>query len=410
MRKRRFSDEGGTGELEWNSSETFIGLKKKVEYYLKAKDKIFFDNRSILFIEDQTDAFLNNYIKVNLKKINRRLSEKGMNLMYFPSIQSNPSRINAQLLNFVRYRVPLLYSLTDNELKDVIITILGGISANDFYKMVLEELELPYFKRPCLLRSISGGFAHSENKFTYKPIEYSTKADLDEFFEEYIKQVKIPDDSEGIMYSLAGDPKEYDADWHFGKESNQYLDELKQKIDAIKDAGEYKVLVEALMYMLETIKEEKPELINKIRPLLEKRKLLESNVVLSPLLIDNHYNIFLTDFGNTEVKMHALPKSVYILFLRHPYGIRFKELYQYKPELLDIYNKVTNKYEKEEIERAITDLVDMTKPNINIQCSRIRASFRSLMDEHIARHYYIDGLNGEAKKISIPENLIDIRY
>lgn len=108
--------------------------------------------------------------------------------------------------------------------------------------------------------------------------------------------------------------------------------------------------------------------------------------------------------------MHALPKSVYILFLRHPYGIRFKELYQYKPELLDIYNKVTNKYEKEEIERAITDLVDMTKPNINIQCSRIRASFRSLMDEHIARHYYIDGLNGEAKKISIPENLIDIRY
>ena len=71
---------------------------------------------------------------------------------------------------------------------------------------------------------------------------------------------------------------------------------------------------------------------------------------------------------------------------------------------------MTNKYEKEEIERAIDDLVDMTKPNINIQCSRIRASFRNLMDEHIARHYYIDGFNGEPKKILIPDHLIDIRY
>ena len=40
----------------------------------------------------------------------------------------------------------------------------------------------------------------------------------------------------------------------------------------------------------------------------------------------------------------------------------------------------------------------------------IRASFRNLMDEHIARHYYIDGFNGEPKKILIPDHLIDIRY
>jgi hypothetical protein len=77
--------------------------------------------------------------------------------------------------------------------------------------------------------------------------------------------------------------------------------------------------------------------------------------------------------------MHALPKTVYILFLRHPKGIRFKELFEHKKELLEIYNMVTNKYEKDEIERAIDDLVDMTKPNINMQCSRIRASFRNFI-------------------------------
>ncbi len=235
---------------------------------------------------------------------------------------------------------------------------------------------------------------------------------LDKLFDWYIQQVKIPNDREGVMYhlNLEEPPAEYDADWYFGQDSRKDTDELKQKIDAIKEEGKYGVMLEAIMYMLATIKEEKPEIINKVRPLLEKNKLLESKVILSPILIDKHYNIFLPAFGNIEIKMHALPKTVYIFFLRYPKGIRFKELYQHKAELLEIYNMVTNKDGKEEIERAIKDLVNMTKPNINIQCSRIRASFRNLMDEHIAKHYYIDGPNGEPKKIPLPKELIDIRY
>ena len=133
-------------------------------------------------------------------------------------------------------------------------------------------------------------------------------------------------------------------------------------------------------------------------------------MVLSPILIDKHYNIFLPHFGNVEVKMHALPKTVYLFFLRYPKGVRFKELYQHKTELLHIYNRVTNKYDNAEIEKAINDLVDMTNPSINQKCARIRESFRKLMEENIARHYYIAGLNGEPKKISLPQNLIDIRY
>jgi len=409
-RKRKYSSEGGGGELEWNSHETIIGMKREIEYYLKAKGKSFFTNDFILFIEDNHDEFLNNYIQKNLKAINNRLEEKGMRLIYFPSFQTEAIRFQEPILQFIRYRLPTLYSLSDTELNEVIQAVLQRLSPVEFYRMVLEELELPFFKRPCLLRNISGGFAETENKFTYKHIEYKNEDDLDKLFDGYINQVKIPNDYEHVMYSLAEPPAEYDADWHFGSESKKDTEELKHKIDEIKEEGKYGVMVEAIMYMLATIKEEKPEIINKVRPLLEKKKLLESKVVLSPILIDKHYNIFLPDFGNIEVKMHALPKTVYIFFLRYPKGIRFKELYQHKQELLEIYNKVTNKYEKEEIERAITDLVDMTKPNINMQCSRIRASFRNLMDEHIAKHYYIDGLNGEPKMIALPKKLIDIRY
>lgn len=162
--------------------------------------------------------------------------------------------------------------------------------------------------------------------------------------------------------------------------------------------------------MLETIKDEKPEILSKIKPLIEQNNMLESKVILSPIYIDKHYNIFLPNFGNQEVKMHALPKAVYLLFLKHRNGIRFKELYQYKSELLEIYYKITNKDNKEEIEKAIDDLVDMTNPSINQKCSRIREAFRKIMDEHIAKYYYIDGANGEPKKINLPDNLIDIRY
>lgn len=407
-KKRNLNDKES---IEWNSNETIIGMKKKIDYYLYAKNKSFFTNDFIIFIEDRYDEFLNNYIQNNLVEINKRLEQKGLCLIYFPTFQNDNVGFQEPILQFIRYRLPTLYSLSDTELNEAIKAVLEKITPLDFYRLILEEIDLPFFERPCLLRNISNtrnGFVLDENKFTHFPIKYETKEDLDILFDFYINQVKIQNGF--ARFSKVSPPLEYDADWHFGSESKKDTKELMQKIDSIKEEGKYGVMVEAIMYMLATIKEEKPEILSKIKPLLEKKKMLESKVVLSPILIDKHYKILLPDFGNIEVKMHALPKTVYILFLRYPQGIRFKELYQHKAELLEIYNKVTNKYEKEEIEKAITDLVDMTNPSINQKCARIREAFRNLMDENIARYYYIDGTNGEPKKISLPENLIDIRY
>ena len=406
--KRKSSEEGGEGELEWNSSESFFKLKDKIEYYLKGKSNPFLSNDLILFIEDARDDILNDYILRNLDNFNKRLQAKGFQLIYFPTLQWINSSLQKSILDLIRYRQPLLYSLSDNELDLAVAIILKKITPKEFYEMVVEALELPYFKKPSLLRNISLN-DEEVSTFTYKAIEYSTAADLDRFFNWYLEQIKIRKDSQDIYYSLAKPPADYDADWHFSTEGKQLSEELKQKIDSLKDEGKYGALVEAIMYMLETIKDDKPEIIDKVRPLLEKRKLLESRVVLSPIVIDKHYNIFLPAFGNQEVKMHALPKTVYLLFLRYPKGIRFKELYQHKTELLEIYNKVTNKYEKEEIERAIDDLVDMTKPSINQKCARIREAFRTIMDEHIAKHYYIDGMNGEPKSIALSPDLITIQ-
>jgi hypothetical protein len=162
--------------------------------------------------------------------------------------------------------------------------------------------------------------------------------------------------------------------------------------------------------MLEKLKDGNPALLKKIQPLLDSKESVEKNSQLSHLSIDENYKIVLTDFGSIEIKMHSLPKAVFILFLRYPDGIRFKELYMYKNELHEIYNKLTNKSDKNVIDRAIDDLVDMTNPSINQKCARIREAFRNYLDEDIAQFYFISGANGEPKMIKLPRHLMTIHY
>jgi hypothetical protein len=410
-KRRRMSAEGGRCELEWNSIESLIEMKRNVSHYLEAHENLFFSNDAVFFIGEAGDPFLNDYISRNLNNINERLSKKNIQLIYFPEVKHNNSQgLPTKVHEFLRYHNPILYSFSDEDLQICLKSLIENLTAEEFYRLILEELKLPYFPKPCLLRNIHGGMDETINRFTYSAIRYSNEKDLNSFFEWYINQVKIPNDWEGVFYSLRGMPEEYDAEEYFEKESKADSEDLKSYIDTIKAQGKYGAIADALMYMLKTIKEERPELLAKVKPLIDRRKLLESKLVLSTLYVDGQKRIYLPDFGNIEVKMHALPKTVYLFFLQHPEGIRIKELYQYKEQLLEIYNTVTNKYENEEIKRAIDDLVDLKKPNINMQCSRIRAAFRNIMDEHVARYYYIDGLNGEPKKISLPHNLIDIRY
>ena len=123
------------------------------------------------------------------------------------------------------------------------------------------------------------------------------------------------------------------------------------------------------------------------------------------LTISRNYRIFLGD-EQKEIHMQPLVKSVYILFLKHPEGIIFKDLPAYRQELMKIYSDIRP---WGLTERAIQSIEDVTNPllnSINEKCARIRGAFVSQFDDHLARHYYIDGLRGEAKKIALPRDLV----
>ena len=104
--------------------------------------------------------------------------------------------------------------------------------------------------------------------------------------------------------------------------------------------------------------------------------------------------------------MEPIVKATYLLFLKHPEGITFKCLPDYRQELADIYQKIKP---FGLTERAIRSIEDVTNPllnSINEKCSRIRAAFQSEVDPSLLEQYIITGKSGEAKKISLPRDLV----
>lgn len=58
------------------------------------------------------------------------------------------------------------------------------------------------------------------------------------------------------------------------------------------------------------------------------------------------------------------------------------------------------------IKTANIQIFIVLSKSINEKCARIRGAFVSKYDEDLAKEYYIFGWRGEAKKISLPSDLI----
>lgn len=123
------------------------------------------------------------------------------------------------------------------------------------------------------------------------------------------------------------------------------------------------------------------------------------------MIISKNYEILLG--GNREeVHMEPLVKSVYLLFLKHPEGINFKDLPDYRKELADIYNKVRP---LGLTDRALQSIEDVTNPllnSINEKCARIRRIFVSMLDSSVAEQYSIKGPRGKNKSVALPRELV----
>lgn len=124
---------------------------------------------------------------------------------------------------------------------------------------------------------------------------------------------------------------------------------------------------------------------------------------MQKLNITKDYRIML---GDKEVKMEPIVKAVYLLFLKHPVGIAFKALPDYRKELTAIYAELKPLGLNDRVVQSIEDVTNPLLNSINEKCSRIKAAFASEMGEPMLSHYIIIGKSGEAKKIALPRDLV----
>jgi len=224
-----------------------------------------------------------------------------------------------------------------------------------------------------------------DNKPMFKII--GKKNDLDNDFNvlheqivEYNQEPAEKKTSSNICYSI-----ELNADNLFHYDAYRIADEIRSRIQLLKESNSLGLIGDIL------------------------EEILGATQKLSKLFITNDYRIFFFFFGMKEIEMAPLPKSVFILFLRHPEGILFKELVDYRDELLSIYRNVTV---HENIDRAMDSIRAMTDPmnnSINEKCSRIREAFLKVITEDLAQNYYVTGNRGEVKKIIIDRSLVEFQ-
>ena len=136
------------------------------------------------------------------------------------------------------------------------------------------------------------------------------------------------------------------------------------------------------------------------------KKLLEPQIKLSRVVITRRFRILLPDYDK-EIKMGLLPKTLFLFFLKHDREFMFSELMDYKEELLRIYEKVSNRDDKGKMRESIERLTDPLDNSICEKCTAVRNAFLEEITYEISRNYFIEGKQGEPKRIHLNRNLVE---
>lgn len=139
-------------------------------------------------------------------------------------------------------------------------------------------------------------------------------------------------------------------------------------------------------------------------------KMLQEDEVISRLVITPQAKIMLPDYNDIEISLTPKEKAVFFLYLKHPEGICFKNLPDYREELSMYYRRVTRSGSPEAICAAIDNLVLSISGDADVQRSRIRnainKAFKDRFCEQYSRYYTIEGSKGQPLKIQIPRDKV----
>ena len=335
------------------------------------------------YLENKYDEAVNRFIIANMEWIRDLCIRKSMEFHYLPADFGD---IGTEK---VRYRYPSVHSVPSRSITPSVYAALFPDGPAD--------------RQVCgLLYDDASGGGELPNGMALHPIEDGDDEHLKQQFARLLQIVEHPDP--GIRFSL----KEPEDDVRFSiawpsddtpfsistpsskfrrpaervklpkSEIEQIEDEIRERVQRLRLSDVDELIIQSLFD-----KEERP----------------------SRIQVSKDYRILLPDYG-LEIRLAPLTKAIYLLFLKHPEGIRLKELADHENELYALYHRITNRLDILKQRRTVRGIVEPFSNEINIHVSRIRQAFMTQFSEKLSSYYVIGGEAGEAKQVRLPREYV----
>ena len=123
--------------------------------------------------------------------------------------------------------------------------------------------------------------------------------------------------------------------------------------------------------------------------------------------VTKDYRILLPDRFDTEIRLRPLVKTVFLLFLRHPEGIRFGDLPAYRNELMDLYLGITRRPSGPETEASIDRLIDPRDNSIHEKAANLAAALSKYFPPERMHAYTLTGKAGAPKRIRLDRSRVE---
>jgi hypothetical protein len=234
------------------------------------------------FIDPSPASKLSNHVRREFKTLVEKYKRINSLFVCF-SIYHDENKDSAKgLLPATRYHMPYLSKKEEQN----IIRFYQSFNPESFLLEQLQKLLLEAgwsnINRPVLIN------IHPSKFFVSFYMIKDIIDDYDLHFEQHIINILgfrpfYDDDSasySGVTINYKT-KENYDADLKFEIDSKEIAPEIQKEIDSLQ-SDEYGAFVEAMLFMLQKLRKEQPELIRKLRPYLENTRLLNDQQQLSP--------------------------------------------------------------------------------------------------------------------------------
>ena len=323
-----------------------------------------FDTRNaVLYVEAEYDKAVNKSMMRDYDTIRQMLGDR--ELFYIPMVMRELSSKSATFRQALNYIEPTLSDEQLDYIGDRLPSIDSVFLSKEIFLNYLNASGLS-INRPSFFFKIGKLKPGNQQDFLILEIDRDPLATLQRFYELKTNIVNLQ--PEGLS------PK----DERFLQQVTQAQNDSEK--DALDYTGFHKILIDIVL------------------------KYNGSHEV-SRLFITKHGDLFLTDRNNTEVKMPAISKALYILFLFHEEGIPLNCLSDYKVELYRIYRPISTYGDDELLRRAIENLTDFVGNTLNATLSRIKKAFTDILGDDAA-NYLIQGEKGGRKAIHLDRSLV----